>query len=69
MANCVGFPDATSILILLQTFLCVLTFISEDILFQLEPRRVSVPAGETAACFLSGLEMKKQHEAIWEGSI
>lgn len=56
------------ILILLWTFLCVLTFISEDMSLStvhVEPNRVSVPAGETAARFLSGLEMKKQCETIW----
>lgn len=56
------------ILILLWTFLCVLTFISEDMArsaVHVEPNRMSVPAGKSAARFLSGPEMKKQRETIW----
>lgn len=52
----------------LQRFLCVLTFISENMSLStvhVEPNHVSVPAGETAARFFSGREMKKQREAIW----
>lgn len=54
--------------ILLWTCLFVLTFISEDMFLSsvhVEPNRVSVPAGETAAHFLSRSGMKRQRETIW----
>lgn len=61
-------PAMLSPPLFLQRFLCVLTFISENMSLStvhVEPNHVSVPAGETAARFFSGPEMKKQREAIW----
>lgn len=55
------------ILILLWTCFFVLTFISENVFLStvhVEPNRLSVPSGATAARFLSGSEMKRQRETI-----